>query len=374
MKQKRFNVEQIVAVLKQAEAGIPLAELIRRVSISEETFYRWKKQYVGLEVDQVRRPKHLQEENTRLKQLVTNLTLDKTMLQDVLSKIPGPSRGRQVLEYLHGSYQVSERRACRVARLNRGTFRYCCHKDPRTALRMRIREIAQTRVRYGYRKIRGLLNREGWKVGKYLVERLYWEEGLTLHERRKRRRRVAEHRRERFRPTGPDQVWSMDFVADQLAGGRRSRLLTVVDIHTRECLAIKSEQRLKGEDVVLALNRIKIQREVPKFVYRGTGSELSSQAMDLWESERSANGLFATGEDDRRCVRGIVQRNVSGGMSGCLSVHAVNGDPADRGELAQAVLRGSPSQGSRGENAQRIRQGNRGWARFPWVKKSEHSP
>src|ERR1700691_784603 len=171
-----------------------------------------------------------------------------------------PSRRRQVVDYLHGSYRVSERRACRVARLNRGTFRSRGHKDPRTALRMRIREIAQTRVRYGYRKIRVLLNREGWKVGKYLVERLYREEGLTLHQRRKRRRRVAEHRRERFHPTGPNQVWSMDFVADQLAEGRRFRSLTVVDIYTREWLAIESEQRLKGEDVVLALNRIKIQR------------------------------------------------------------------------------------------------------------------
>ena len=86
MKQKRFNVEQIVAVLKQVEAGVPLAELIRRVGISEQTFSRWKKQYVGLEVDQIRQLKQLQEKNTRLKQLVADLTLDKAMLQDVLSK------------------------------------------------------------------------------------------------------------------------------------------------------------------------------------------------------------------------------------------------------------------------------------------------
>ena len=86
MKQKRFNVEQIVAVLKQVEAGVPLVELIRRVGISEQTFYRWKKQYVGLEVDQVRELKQLQEENSRLKRLVADLTLDKAMLQDVLSK------------------------------------------------------------------------------------------------------------------------------------------------------------------------------------------------------------------------------------------------------------------------------------------------
>jgi putative transposase len=79
-------VEQIVGVLKQAEVGVPVAELIRKVGISEQTFYRWKKQYVGLEVDQVRQMKQLQEENTRLKQLVAELSLDKTMLQDVLRK------------------------------------------------------------------------------------------------------------------------------------------------------------------------------------------------------------------------------------------------------------------------------------------------
>ena len=86
MKRKRFSVEQIVAILKQAEVGVPVAELIRHVGISEQTFYRWKKHYVGLEVDQVRQLKQVQEENVRLKSLVAELTLDKTMLQDVLRK------------------------------------------------------------------------------------------------------------------------------------------------------------------------------------------------------------------------------------------------------------------------------------------------
>ena len=86
MKRKRFSVEQIVGVLKQAEVGVPVAELIRRVGISEQTFYRWKKQFTGLEVDQVRQLKQLQEENAGLKRLVADLTLDKTMLQEVLSK------------------------------------------------------------------------------------------------------------------------------------------------------------------------------------------------------------------------------------------------------------------------------------------------
>ena len=86
MKKKRFSMEQIVGILKQAEVGVPVRELVRKEGISEQTFYRWKKQYVGLEIDQVRQLKQLQEENQRLKQLVAELTLDKTMLQDALAK------------------------------------------------------------------------------------------------------------------------------------------------------------------------------------------------------------------------------------------------------------------------------------------------
>lgn len=86
MKRKRFSVEQIVTMVKQAELGMPVPELIRRVGISEQTFYRWKKQYSNLEVDQVRQLKQLQDENGRLKKLVAELTLDRAMLQDVLRK------------------------------------------------------------------------------------------------------------------------------------------------------------------------------------------------------------------------------------------------------------------------------------------------
>jgi putative transposase len=111
VKRKRFSVEQIVAVLKQAEVGVPVAELIRQVGISEQTLYRWKKQYQGLETDQVRQFKQLQDENARLKRLVAELTLDKTMLQDVLAKkfdaLAAPPGGELSARQLPG-----ERAAC----------------------------------------------------------------------------------------------------------------------------------------------------------------------------------------------------------------------------------------------------------------------
>jgi putative transposase len=104
---------------------------------------------------------------------------------------------------------------------------------------------------------------------------------LTLRHTPRKRRRAA-HRRERFRPTAPNQAWSLDFVADQLADGRRFRALTVLDVYTRESLAIDVGQKLKGDDVVRALNQIRMQRGLPKVLFCDNGSEFTSQMMDLW--------------------------------------------------------------------------------------------
>jgi putative transposase len=194
-----------------------------------------------------------------------------------------PSRRGPMVEHLASTYQVGERHECRVLCVARATYRYRSHLDPRAELRMRIREIAQSRMRYGYRKIRALLNREGWNVGKYLVCRLYKEEGMTLKKMRPQRKRKAiKHREERFQATGPNQAWSIDFVADQLQDGRHFRALTVLYIFTREGVAIKVGQNLRGDDVVRTLNRSKSNRGVPKLLFCDNGSEFSSQAIDLW--------------------------------------------------------------------------------------------
>ena len=101
----------------------------------------------------------------------------------------------------------------------RGTYRYESHQEPWTELRMRIREIAQSRVRYGYRKIRVLLNREGWRVGKVSGVPAVQGRRPGLEETATTRRKAVRHREERFMATAPNQAWSMDFVADQLQDG-----------------------------------------------------------------------------------------------------------------------------------------------------------
>lgn len=199
-----------------------------------------------------------------------------------------------MVEALVRAYGVAERRACRVLLIPRATYRYRSCLDPRTELRMRIREIAQARVRYGYRKIRVLLNREGWDVGKYLVYRLYCEEGLCLQRMRPAgKRKAARPRAEKFKATAPNEAWSMDFVADQLQDGTRFRSLTIMDVFTREAVAIESGQGLKGDDVVRTLNRLKLERGVPKMLFCDNGSEFTSQAMDLWAYRNEVKIYFS---------------------------------------------------------------------------------
>ena len=136
------------------------------------------------------------------------------------------------------------RRACRIVQQHHSMQYYASRLDPRTALRKRMREIAQVRMRYGYRRIHVLLKREGWPVGRTLIYRLNDEEKLQLRSKLPRRRKQFAMRREVYVPKRPNQAWSMDFASDQLVDGRRFRALTVVDVFTREALAVRVDQRL----------------------------------------------------------------------------------------------------------------------------------
>ena len=133
---------------------------------------------------------------------------------------------------------MSERRACEVIKICRSSHRYCSQRRDDRALRMRIREIAETRVRYGYLRIHILLRREGLRVNHKRVYRIYREEGLNLRRKRPRRHVTGSRRMDRPKVECPNACWSMDFVSDSLFDGRRFRALTIVDNYSRECLAI----------------------------------------------------------------------------------------------------------------------------------------
>jgi putative transposase len=167
--------------------------------------------------------------------------------------------------------------------LRRSTWFYKARSRDDSVLRKRMREIAETRVRYGCRRIFTLLRREGWRDNHKRVHRLYRLEGLNLRSKRPHRKRAAAHRLDRPELSSIHQCWSMDFVADQLFDGRKIRALTVVDNFSRQCVAIHVGQSLKGEDVVTVMDRLKtIHLSVPLRIQVDNGSEFISKALDLW--------------------------------------------------------------------------------------------
>jgi len=133
-----------------------------------------------------------------------------------------------MVSYLRAGYLVSIRHACQILQLNRSTLYYESHADPQSALRIRLRDLAQEHIAYGSRRLHVLLRREGWPINYKRVYRLYLEEGLTLRRRKPRRRRSVLPRVQAPPPMEQNQLWSMDFVHDELGWGQRFRILTLV--------------------------------------------------------------------------------------------------------------------------------------------------
>lgn len=190
-------------------------------------------------------------------------------------------------------FGASLRQACAVVKLSRSVYLYRSQARDATALTMRIKEIAATRVHYGYRRVHVMLRREGWKDNHKRVYRLYKGEGLSLLHKRPKRNKSARLRQPKQLVSAINQIWSMDFVSDALFDGRRLRALTVVENYTRESLAIEVGQSLKGEDVVRTLERITASRGWPGTIKVDNGSEFISKAMDRWAYENGVELDFS---------------------------------------------------------------------------------
>ena len=179
---------------------------------------------------------------------------------------------------VHG---LSERRACKLAMLDRSTFQYPKQSDGDRRLRARLRDLANERRRFGYRRLLILLEREGWTVNHKKVYRLYREEGLAVRRRRGRKRALGT-RRPIIVPDRVNQRWSLDFVSDALADGRRFRSLCVVDDFSREALAVVVDTSLSGVRVARELDTVIRRRGRPDTIVSDNGTELTSHAILRW--------------------------------------------------------------------------------------------
>jgi putative transposase len=189
------------------------------------------------------------------------------------------------------AYRKSERRACRLLGLSRSSCRYQPQRRDEGVLGQRLKELAAERRRFGYRRLGVLLRREGWAVNWKRVYRVYRQEHLQVGQR-PRKRAVSLRRLPLALPSGPNERWSMDFMLDSLATGRRFRTLNVVDDYTRECLRIEVDTSLGGERVARVLEELSRHRGGPQVIVVDHGPEFTSQVLDRWAYRRGVKLHF----------------------------------------------------------------------------------
>lgn len=196
----------------------------------------------------------------------------------------GPVAQREAVAHLKAVMGLSERRACDIVSADRKMIRYQSRRAPDTALRARLRDLANERKRFGYRRLFILLRQDGEAAGINRIYRLYREEGLTVRKRRARRRAIGT-RAPIMVEAKANARWSLDFVHDQLANGRRFRILNIVDDVTRECLAAIPDTSISGRRVTRELTALVARRGKPGLIVSDNGTEFTSNAIFTWQTE-----------------------------------------------------------------------------------------
>ena len=204
-----------------------------------------------------------------------------------------PVRKRKLVDAVCGEWDVSIRRACRVLEVDTSTYHYKSRRPGQAGLEQRIREICQTRVRYGYRRVHVLLRREGWSINQKKTRRVYRELGLQLRNKTPKRRVKAKLREDRRNATRPHETWAMDFVHDQLATGQRLRVLTIVDTFSRFSPMLEPRFTFRGADVVEVLERVGRDVGFPATIRVDQGTEFVSRDLDLWAYQRGVTLDFS---------------------------------------------------------------------------------
>ncbi|OWR01599.1 IS3 family transposase [Sphingopyxis witflariensis] len=302
MPSKKHRPEEIIGKLREAEVvlsqGATTAEACRRIAVSEQTYYRWRKEYGGLKTDQARRMKDLEKENQRLRRAISDLTLDKLILQEAApGKLLSPTRRRRCIDHIRTMMPVSERRLCRVLGQHRSTQRKVPRgADDEAALTEDIIALARQYGRYGYRRVTALLRDAGWHVNRKRVERIWRREGLKVPQRQPKRGRLWLNDGSciRLRPEYPGHVWSYDFVEGRTHDGRKYRILSIIDEASRECMALPVARKLKSDDVLAALAELFVTRGPPAHIRSDNGPEFIATAVQEWLAKVGVKTLYIT--------------------------------------------------------------------------------
>ncbi|MDI4635965.1 IS3 family transposase [Pelomonas sp. V22] len=333
MKKSRFTEEQIIGFLRQAEAGMPVKELCRQGGFSDATFYKWRAKYGGMQATDAKRLRELESENAKLKRLLAEAHLDIHALKDVFGVKPlAPQVRRAAAAKMIEQHHLSERRACRLVGLSRDSYRNPPVIDEATQqLSAKIVEIAQVRRRFGYRRIHDLLRPQFPGVNHKRIYRLYSQAQLAVR-KRKKVRRAASERVPLTVASRVNEVWSMDFVSDSLANGRRIKCLTVADDFSHECVDIAVDYGISGQYVTRLLDRAAIFRGYPAAVRTDNGPEFTCRAFIAWTQAHGVRHILI--QPGRPMQNGYIESFNGKFRDECLNEHWFQTLPQARSEIA----------------------------------------
>ncbi|MCE7530492.1 IS3 family transposase [Polynucleobacter sp. IMCC 29146] len=292
-KGQRLKPEQIVTLLRQIDVlttnGKTLAQACKEVGTVEQSYYRWRKIYGGMKVDQAKKYKDLELENTRLKKLVADLSLREVMLKEVIKgKLLSPTRRKNAAQLLMDKYLISERSACSLVGLSRAAYRYMpLPRDDEGPLRAEVIRMASTYGRYGYRFIAGMMRNSGWgQATTAKVARIWRQEGLKIPQKQPPRGRLwlNDGSCMRLRATHPNHVWSYDFVFIRDAYGGKIRMLTLIDEFSRKCLTIHCARKIGSIQVIEQLANAMIDNGIPEYIRSDNGPEFIAKDLRSWLS------------------------------------------------------------------------------------------
>ncbi|EFB4347029.1 IS3 family transposase [Escherichia coli] len=289
MKKSRFTDSQIMSILKQAEAGTPVAELCREHGMSNACFYKWRSRFGGMDASMMARLKELEEENRRLKKMYAEERLKAEIIQEAMGKkVVKPSSRKQMAQEAVRSRNISVRFACQVFVVSESCYRYQPELNEENAVIADwLLRITDRQRNWGFGLcFLYLRNVKGFRFNHKRVYRIYCE--LSLNMRIKPKKRLKREKPEPLAvPESRNECWSMDFMHDQLSDGRSVRLLNVIDDFNREALAIEVDFSLTASRVVRTLEQLIEWKGKPAAIRCDNGPEYTSKALMSWAAQQN---------------------------------------------------------------------------------------
>ncbi|MBD9628487.1 IS3 family transposase [Ensifer sp. ENS06] len=288
MKTSRFSEPQILAILRQAEGGVPVPELCREHGMSTASFYKWRAKYGGMDASMISQMKALEEENRRLKKMYAEMSMQADLLKEALGKkLTRPSRRREMAGKAVALHGVSIALACRTFGVSETCYRYSRKlNDENEQIADLLIGLTRAKKTWGFGLcFLYLRNVQGHRWNHKRVYRIYRE--LELNLRIKPRKRLKRDKPDALAvPETPNKVWSMDFMADRLEDGRQFRLLNVLDDFNREGLGIEVDFSLPAERVIRSLSQIIEWRGKPFAIRVDNGPEYVSGKLMEWAEKQ----------------------------------------------------------------------------------------